>query len=193
MKEPYVLILIATCIVLPLIIHTEADTCQRPNRLETSFDFTSLDGTWYVVRGLNSQFDCFDCRNITFLPLSILPQAFIAEEHYILKLNESTVNVDVKSSVSQWNASTPGIVRFYSSASDATLEWRVLDYAQNNTYVYAYYCGTYNWGYQFEGSVVLSRTTSISDETVSKLDHIATSLGWNWNSYCKPDLIDQCD
>ena len=83
--------------------------CHRPKRVDTQFDIGSTDGPWFVVRGLNNAYDCFNSHNITFYPAH--HDVFFSVEYYDVKVNESIKRVKVESTVTQWNASSPGILR----------------------------------------------------------------------------------
>ncbi|VDI69543.1 Hypothetical predicted protein [Mytilus galloprovincialis] len=183
-----VLLLLACLVSLSAIF--AANTCQRPKRLDTSFDIGSLDGSWYFVRGLNRNNDCYECHNITFYPAH--QGLFFAEEYYIEIMNATTIHYKIESSLTQWNSTTPGVIRIDSDDVNYSLEWRIIDLGLNDDYAYVYYCGTYSGGFPFEGSVILSRTTTLSNDTISKLEKVATSIGLNLDNYCKI-RFDRCD
>lgn len=45
-----------------------ADTLDDlPTKPLTSFDMSSLKGTWYKIMGLDSRYDCFDCQRNSFI------------------------------------------------------------------------------------------------------------------------------
>ena len=165
-------------------IQTVAGTgCHRPQRVFTHFDIGSTDGPWFVVRGLNNAYDCFDCHNITLYPAH--HDVFFSVEYYDVKVNESIKRVTVESTVTQWNASSPGILRFDSESGNGTeLEWRVLD--QGEHYMYVYYCALVSGHDSYEGSLVYSRTTSLPNETIIRLKKIARAIGYDFNEYCQP-------
>lgn len=165
-------------------IQTIAGTgCHRPKRVDTQFDIGSTDGPWFVVRGLNNAYDCFNCHNITFYPAH--HDVFFSVEYYDVKVNESIKRVTVESTVTQWNASSPGILRFDSESGNGTeLEWRVLD--QGEHYMYVYYCALVSGHDSYEGSLVYSRTTYLPNETIIRLKKIARAIGYDFNDYCQP-------
>jgi len=174
--------------------------CHRPKRVDTQFDIGSTDGPWFVVRGLNNAYDCFNSHNITFYPAH--HDVFFSVEYYDVKVNESIKRVKVESTVTQWNASSPGmprlleclvswnasspgILRFDSESGNGTeLEWRVLD--QGEHYMYVNYCALVSGHDSYEGSLVYSRTTSLPNETIIRLKKIATAIGYDFNDYCQP-------
>lgn len=179
-------------LILQLVLVSTVVCCNRPNRLEKTFDIGSIaDKTFYVVRGLDPMgmfSSCYDCHNMTFLPDH--HDIFMADEHCTLKLNDSTEHYHYQSTVSQWNATTPGVLDFHDSDYGSNLEWRVI--VSGDTFIFAYYCGTYTGNFTFEGSVVLSRTPYLKNDTYSYLRSVASSVGLNLDGFCKP-RFDECD
>lgn len=177
MYGTHFLFLLVAC--LPFFV--TADTCNRPKKMDTSFNAGYIYGPWYVVRGLNPDRDCFNCYNITFLAMH--NNTFYAVEHYE-KLIDPRSYAEHDWTVLQWNVSTPGILQFDSASGGDTLEWRILDYGDD--YVYSYYCGTNNGKDPFHGSVVYSKTETLSKKVISKLENVASSVGLKFDAYCEP-------
>lgn len=159
--------------------------CNRPNKVATSFDAGYIYGTWFIVRGKNPTYDCFDCQNITVYAGH--HNFFFAVESYDVKrINGNNSYRTVNYSVTQWNTTTPGILRFsnYQDGRSTTLEWQVLDFGDD--FIFAYYCGIISGNEAFEGSVVYSSSQLLSTEDTAKIDKIAKMTGLDFNSYCKP-------
>jgi hypothetical protein len=169
------------CSELPL----REKMCKGPNKVATSFDAGYIYGTWFIVRGKNPTLDCFDCQNITFYAGH--HNFFFAVESYDVKtINENNSYRTVNYSVTQWNTTTPGILRFsnYQDGRSTTLEWQVLDFGDD--FIFAYYCGIISGNEAFEGSIVYSRSQLLSTQDTAKIDKIANMTGLDFNSYCKP-------
>lgn len=160
-------------------------TCHRPTKVATSFDIESIKGTWYIVRGKNPIYDCFNCQNTTFVRAQ--QGLFSAVEHFDVNAIDGTIkHRTVVDTVTQWNATAPGILKYSSiqMGHKTTSEWRVLDFAED--YIFTYYCGSISADYFFEGSVVYSKSTSLSSSTLTRLQSVATEAGLDFTSYCQP-------
>lgn len=165
--------------------HSSKKMCNRPNKVATSFDAGYIYGTWFIVRGKNPSYDCFDCQNITFYAGH--HNFFFAVESYDAKtINENNSYRTVNYSVTQWNMTTPGILRFsnYQEGRSTTLEWQVLDFGDD--FIFAYYCGIISGNEALEGSVVYSSSQLLSTENTVKIEKIAKMTGLDFKSYCKP-------
>lgn len=164
--------------------------CHRPPTVATSFDISHLAGTWFIVLGKNPIYDCFDCQNTTFVKGQ--GASFSAIEHFdVNTIDGSIKHRTVTDTVTLWNATTSGILKYGSiqMGHETTSEWRVLDFGPD--YIFTYYCGSISANYFFEGSVVYSRTTSLSTDSMAKIEKTATAAGLDLRTYCKPGY-DKC-
>lgn len=160
--------------------------CHRPTKVATSFDIGSLNGTWYIVRGKNPIYDCFNCQVTTFVPTQ--KDTFSASEHFdVNAIDGSIKHRSVTDTVTQWNMTSPGFLKYHSMqmGHETISEYRVLDFGKD--YLFMYYCGSISANYFFEGSIVYSKSTSLSTDTISKLTSVAATAGLNFNSFCKPN------
>lgn len=162
-------------------LQTSENVCQKPHHLATTFTLDNILGTWYIVYGSNSVFDCFDCQNTTFWANE---DGTISAANYLV--HETQVDT-----VSAWNASTPDVLRYttFQMGRNTTSEWRILDFG--DYYFFTYYCGSVSGKSFFEGSVVYSKSQTLSESTYSKIQDTARAVGFDLNNYCKPSF-DSC-
>jgi len=186
-------------------INQTKTNCSKPalSGLVPSFSLkTDLVGVWYITRGQNPVFDCFDCQvhNFTFNPNE---EPSTKPLHGDLKWN---VKVDlnctgddckylpreVHQSFSQ-DAHNPAHLMNYNNTlaelhySD---DWYVL-YASKSS-VLIYYCGCNDAECGYGGSVLYSRTPQLPAEEEAALQVAVAGAkipGFNFNGLCVPKKI----
>ena len=159
---------------------------------------TDLVGVWYITRGLNPRFDCFDCQvhNFTYNPKeSPVTKPLHGDLKYNVKVDLNCtddckyVPREVHQSFSQ-DTHNPGHLMNYNNTlaemhySD---DWYVL-YA-SKTAVLIYYCGCNDAMCGYGGSVLYSRTPSLPDEDEAALRAAVAGAkipGFNFESLCAP-------
>lgn len=150
-------------------------TCQKPyiGSLVKSFDIkVDLIGKWYITRGFNTLFDCFDCQvhNFSYDSRPSVSKPLIGDLKWNVKKNLScTENCEyfsreVLQTFSQ-DVHLPGHLMNYNNSiaemhySD---DWYIL-YASNKA-VLVYYCGCNDASCGYGGAVLYSRTPQLPQE-----------------------------
>jgi len=54
------------CVTLPPPDAVNNATCRKPSGTVANVDESKLDGLWYVVKGFNPLYDCYDCQMMTY-------------------------------------------------------------------------------------------------------------------------------
>jgi violaxanthin de-epoxidase len=182
------------------------EKCPLPaaHGLASTFDLTaSLTGVWYITRGFNRQFDCYDCQvhNFTYAP-EVAPMS--KPLHGDLKYN---VKVDLNCSEGSANCTylarevhqsfgqDPSVPAHLENHNNSLAElhysddWYVL-YASESA-VLIYYCGCNDATCGYSGSVLYSRTPKLpSDAEQGKIAaaiKAAAIPGFSFDGMCVPD------
>ena len=153
--------------------------CPKPamSVLDSKFNLkTDLTGVWYITRGLNSLFDCFDCQvhNFSYNPeVEPYTKPLHGDLKYNVKVNLNCTGDDCKylprevfQSFSQ-DTQNPGHLMNYNNTlaemhySD---DWYVLYASENNVLIY--YCGCNDAMCGYGGSVLYSRTPKLQMKEV---------------------------
>lgn len=178
---------------IPLVPPNPPVVCRPPPTYVKDFTLDQLNGSWYIVRGKNPLYDCFDCQITSFHPMtspSIYSMYRVNEKFDVHAIQGGIVHREVNETVEQTDPGKGGLLNYTSSqmGHKASSQWRILDYAGN--YVLAYYCGRVTDNWFFEGSVVYSRTPTLSETDLQSLQTSATKLGIDLSTYCKPKTSD---
>jgi len=162
-------------------------TCRDPTDKAIPIADDTLNGDWYVVKGYNPTYDCFEC----------------AKQSYTTKGSEvdysAVFNMINKKGEEIWPASNyTGKVNddgktVYLATTDFGLTdeetWYVM-HKDEDTLV-MYYCGSVlTW--HFEGLLVMSSTTALNPDKAATVESIVTSLGFTDDQLCTPDPATYC-
>ncbi|XP_077994384.1 uncharacterized protein LOC144448104 [Glandiceps talaboti] len=163
-------------------------TCTKPDNTEARFNLSQLQGNWYIVRGLNPVYDCYACQYCQFTPNTNPDESgtYVAQVDYLV----TTLTGDVRPRtvhqfVSQPNPQNPGIL-FFNYTDTGIIhneEWRVLAFDDKDAYALIYYCGQAN-AYHYEGVLLYSRKTKVSENVLKKVGQAAKSNGYDFNKFC---------
>ena len=70
-------------------IKSETFRCSPPSHALKNFSIAQLEGTWYIVRGLNPDYDCFDCAISTYSPTPNSQNYTLSARYDVVMLNGS--------------------------------------------------------------------------------------------------------
>ncbi|XP_062594865.1 uncharacterized protein LOC134256217 [Saccostrea cucullata] len=163
--------------------------CHPPQKVESSFMIDQLNGSWYIVKGLNPLYDCFDCQITTFNPSLSSKTVFDVFEKFDVK----TVKGGVRHrSVNETVAQVSGGIFNYTSmmmGHNTQSQWRIVHVGTGNAFLLAYYCGSISADYFYEGTVVYSRSPTLTTNQLVELVATFKDLGWDYSKYCTPRTL----
>ncbi|XP_064605742.1 uncharacterized protein LOC135470636 [Liolophura sinensis] len=165
--------------------------CRKPTSVFTSFTLADIQGPWYIVKGKNPIYDCFDCQISTYTSGSLPYRGSVREQYDARTVNGSVRRLEVTETVIQRNPMNGGVLNFNSTQDglDHQEEFRVLDYSQNHGYIFMYYCGgTGAWMY--EGAILYSRTPQLTPEAMQQVTSSAAAHGYSFGDFCSPRTSD---
>ena len=162
--------------------------CKKPQNVVKNFTLSMMEGSWYIVKGLNPIYDCFDCQITRFFPDHSQQIVHVNEKFLVHSLKGTDITRYVNETVTQPNPAAGGIVTYSSSqmGHNTVSEWRVLDQGANNEYLFMYYCGSIAADYFYEGSVVYSKTPQLATDAWQNIQKVAHSLGMDTGKFCTP-------
>lgn len=166
--------------------------CHPPQKVESSFIIDQLTGSWYIVKGLNPIYDCFDCQVTTFKPSVKVDTMYDVFEKFDVK----TVKGGVRHrSVNETATQASGGIYNLTSMQmghNTHSQWRILHVGTGNAFLLAYYCGSISADYFFEGSIVYSRTPSLTSNQLVELVAAFKEQGIDYSKYCTPNNTKNC-
>ncbi|KAI3636379.1 hypothetical protein MIR68_005731 [Amoeboaphelidium protococcarum] len=137
--------------------------CPLPkaNSVLPSFDLRLLtDGPWYVIRGLNPAYDCWQCQRMSF---TIKQQSgpLVLDYRYDMNITSSmaktiqcsTEYADPKIADGQLIAKYTVLNKF--SGED---QWKVLKVSEDKQFILIHYCGVSEVSSRYEGGIVMSKS-----------------------------------
>ncbi|CAE8629294.1 unnamed protein product [Polarella glacialis] len=168
----------------------------------TRFDSASMKGTWYITRGWNPLFDCFDCQvhTFTFEPTAAKP--LVGDLKYSVKSDLScTSNCaylprEVHQSFSQDSGNSGHLENHNNTLEEMHYsdDWYVLA-ARSDTYALIYYCGCNDAACGYSGAVLYMRSPHFKDlaaedvEAIRKAAAAAHVEGFNLDGMCSPEPL----
>ena len=178
--------------------------CPLPRTagLVRDFDLTSaLTGVWYITRGLNPHFDCFDCQvhNFTYEP-AIAPagKPLHGDLKYNVKVDLNCTGSDcsyLAREVFQSFGQDPNVAAHLENHNNSLAElhysddWYVV-YASDSA-VLIYYCGCNDATCGYSGSVLYSRTPTLpsgpEQDKIAAAIESAAIPGFTFHGMCAPD------
>jgi hypothetical protein len=164
--------------------------CHPPPKVVTNFTIDILRGTWYIIKGRNPIYDCFDCQITTFQPSSTDSTTYYCFEKFDVKTIQGGIR---HRSVNETVVQTSGGILNYTSmqlGQNTRSEWRIVHVGKGNAFVVAYYCGSITADYFYEGSVVYSRTPALTTDQLVELVDAFKQHGLNYSEYCSPRTLD---
>ncbi len=168
------------CIAFPPI----PNTCRAPNvHPLKNVSLKDIQGSWWVVKGYHPVYDCYPCQHVNFEPINAT--AWHYSPTYQTYLVNGSLSL-VRQHFVMPNAQPGKNISFV--YHDVGLEhfetWWLIDQADDGSYTLMYYCGnTLQWYY--EGSLVLARNRTLSDEAYKKIAvSYKTAVGLNTADFC---------
>ncbi|KAK3097351.1 hypothetical protein FSP39_008929 [Pinctada imbricata] len=162
--------------------------CKKPTQVVQNFSLDMMEGSWYIVKGLNPIYDCFDCQITRFYKGDSQSMLKVNEKFEIHTVMGTTITRYVNESVTQPDPKACGIIKYSSNqmGHNTISEWRVLDRGQNGEYLFMYYCGSIAANYFYEGSVVYSKNAQLSPEAWTNIQKVGMGQGLKMNNFCSP-------
>lgn len=147
-----------------LIPGTQKKTCEYPLVYEKAVSLADLEGNWYVIRGLNSIYDCWDCQTIQILPqMPFIFSDAIEDSEWTIKNKFDIGNAQLRSSYSTITHQLPEVYdgRFQVNHTIANFlqardNWIVL--AMSSDIALIYYCGLSEISEEYAGAIVISKS-----------------------------------
>ena len=172
------------CIGLPPIPDTCRTSTVKPSK---ELSVKDLDGYWWVVQGYHPVYDCYSCQHPHFRMLNASFWEY-APSYLVPLANGSQVIIAQHFAMPNAPAGQNISFSYYDAGLLHYETWWLLDKADDGSYLLVYYCGnTMNWNY--EGAIVLSRNTSLPEETYTKIAATYKSaVGLDFSLFCKDDL-----
>lgn len=183
------------------------ETCKVPDNaasLQKSFQTKDMAGNWYITKGLNSLFDCFDCQVHSFTPV-----------------DSNRLTLDLKYAVKKdLECKAPGCEYFQRGVrqrflQDATNQGHLINHGNSieelhyaddwyvlaskaDTYALIYYCGCNDARCGYGGAVLYTRSPDYqslsSDDKAAILaaTEAANVPGFTFEKLCTPSAA-ACD
>ncbi|KAH3877232.1 uncharacterized protein LOC127865316 isoform X1 [Dreissena polymorpha] len=163
--------------------------CSPPVSALGDFNLSELTGRWYIVLGLNRDYDCFDCQITTYKPTPNSSNYTLTELYDVVMLNGSTRHMVATQQVAQLDPLKPAVLDYTNHLMGITMyeKWQIVDVSQSGTYLIVYYCGHMSADWWYEGNLVYYRQPTISPEDYSKIsDAVRQKIGHDVGDYCRP-------
>lgn len=177
--------------------------CATPSNTLKRMDLATLSGEWYITRGWNPLFDCFDCQHHKFtLGAPTEHKPLHGDLKYRVKMdlecaypNCTYLQREVFQSFAQPDPDMLGHLTNHNNSlaelhySD---DWYVLA-AKPDKFVLVYYCGCNDATCGYSGSVLYTRSASYDDLDAEEKAAIAAAVsgaqvaGFELASMCHPD------
>ena len=108
--------------------------CSIPSQALKNFSLTQLEGTWYTVRGLNPDYDCFNCAISTYTPTPNSQNYTLSSRYDVVMLNGSVRSRLTVQQTEQKNPSDGGLLENTQSEMGLTMyeKWYVLGKNSSN-------------------------------------------------------------
>lgn len=160
--------------------------CHPPQQVVSNFTIDLFKGSWYIVKGLNPIYDCFDCQITTYQPSSMDKTVYNVFEKFDVKTVQGGIR---HRSVNETVVQAFGGIFNYTSTQlgqSTHSEWRVVHVGNGNAFLLVYYCGSITADYFYEGSVVYSRTPTLTTDQLVELVDAFKQHGFDYSKYCTP-------
>lgn len=176
------------CLSLPPPDPLNNATCREPTETVAKLEDEMLNGLWYVVRGFNPLYDCFQCQKLTF-------EIKDGQVDYYALFNMAAVNgtqIWPLAHMTGDDYSKPGTVSLVGSENGLPdqQDWYVMLLTEDT--MVAYYCGDILDQWHFEGLLVMSRTQTLNPEREADVSLILEDLGIKESQICIPDPASAC-
>lgn len=174
------------CITLPA--PTPPVVCSPPTEKPlNNFTLSMFAGDWYVILGLNRNYDCFACQMTTYAAVPDTHNFTMTEKYLAPTLNQS-LRVRVANMSGEVKDIQHGGIVTFSGLENGLIraeQWRIMVYNKDAGYAVIYYCGT-TGSWKYEGTLVYSRTHSVSPMTMTSLRTDMEKAGFNVKDFCSP-------
>ena len=150
-------------------------------------DESLLNGDWYVNRGFNPLYDCYDCQVLTF-------NVKDGKIDYRALFNMIAVNqteIWVTANMVGEDKSTPGILQMDGEENGLPdhQSWYMM-YLDSETLI-SYYCGSVlSW--HFEGLLIMSKTMTLNPDREADIKRIMAELQITDDQICKLNPASGC-
>ena len=177
------------CIAFPPI----PNTCRSPNiHPQKNLSLTDMQGSWWVVKGLNPVYDCYPCQHLSMAPLNKTIWAY--RPNYQVPLVNGSLLL-IKQEMLIPNKSAPGgniSFVYHDVGMDHFETWWLLDKASDGSHMIMYYCGnTLQWYY--EGALVLSKYQTLDKSVYADIaTSFQKSVGLDLNDFCDVRATSTC-
>jgi hypothetical protein len=169
------------CISLPPI----PSQCRGPENvtLLKKLSTQDLNGSWWVIKGMNPVYDSYPCQHLTFTRLSSQYWHFLPRYQVFLENGSLMLYADP---YDKFPDASPGesIAFQYGDAGMPHFEhWWLIDAADDKSYILNYYCG-YVLDWHFEGALVFSREKDLPDSAASAIaESFSKSVGLDYSKF----------
>eukprot|EP00440_Ansanella_granifera_P047258 gb/GFBE01051183.1/.p1 GENE.gb/GFBE01051183.1/~~gb/GFBE01051183.1/.p1 ORF type:complete len:299 (+),score=58.40 gb/GFBE01051183.1/:1-897(+) len=154
-------------------------TCKTPEKYVPDFDLYMMQGVWYITKGWNPLFDCFDCQVHTFSLKPKTTKPLYGDLKYSVKKNLgcaagecSYLQREVFQSFAQDPHHKGHLVNHNNTVEELNYsdDWYVLA-AKPDSYVLIYYCGCNDATCGYSGAVLYTRTPQfdLPEEDVAEI------------------------
>ncbi|CAJ1336982.1 unnamed protein product [Effrenium voratum] len=176
-------------------------SCQVPQGdFSQRLDLSTLTGTWYVTRGWNPLFDCFDCQVHEFAlqqgekPLAGYLRYAVKKDLKCGAPHCEYLPREVHQSFAQDPQKPRHLVNHNNSAEEMHYsdDWYVLA-ARPDVYALVYYCGCNDACCGYAGAVLYTRSPSFGDLLPEHQAEVRQAVleakvdGFEFEGLCKPD------
>lgn len=174
-------------------------TCSIPRNAKGRLELNTLTGTWYVTRGWNPMFDCFDCQ-VHHFSLQQGAKPLLGDLKYAVKkdLTCTAPNCDylpreVHQSFAQDPENPMHLINHNNSAKEMHYmdDWYVLA-SRPNVYALIYYCGCNDACCGYAGAVLYTRSPRFEDLSTQDVEEIKGAIsgaevhGFDFEGLCTP-------
>lgn len=188
----------------------KASDCPAPASNASLPDFemgaftNGTDGVWYITRGHNPLFDCFDCQKHTFslVPTDPTGKVLHGDLGYLVKEDLNCIAPDcnylprlVRQSWNQDQALPAHLINHNNTIEEMHYadDWYVLAHDPNR-YILVYYCGCNDASCGYGGAVLYTRSPSgdfLTDQDRQVLERslVDANVGFTFSSMCTPSNL----
>ncbi|KAL3842069.1 hypothetical protein ACJMK2_020134 [Sinanodonta woodiana] len=163
--------------------------CNPPAYYMKNFTLDQLVGSWYIVRGINPDYDCFDCQISTYTPDPASSNYTLTEKYDVTMLNRSIRHRVAVQQVQQRDPQNGGLLDYTDTLMGLTMyeKWQVIDYDITGQYAVLYYCGHMSDDWFYEGTLIYSRAPALRNVDIPTITNVLkTKVGLDFSKMCVP-------
>jgi violaxanthin de-epoxidase len=182
-------------------------TCEPPANTVSQFSLDQMSGEWFVTKGQNPLFDCFDCQVHDFAmrannakPLYGSPMKYKVKKDLKCTSTESSsceyLDREVFQGFSQDPAKQGHLLNHNNTVEELHYadDWYVLA-AKADTYALVYYCGCNDASCGYSGSVLYTRSPTFADLSAGDVADIRKAVAaagvdnFTFDGLCSPNNV----